>query len=89
MQRTADQYGDVVRLGFGVGRRRLIVHLLRTPDAFQHVLLTNPANYQRATNYRTLEALLGKGLLTNEGESWTRQRRLIQPSFARRQARRG
>jgi cytochrome P450 len=84
MVATADQYGDAVRLGFGLGSRRIVMTLLRTPDALQHVLLTNQANYVKAPTYETLEALLGKGLLTNEGESWERQRRLIQPSFARR-----
>jgi cytochrome P450 len=84
MVATADRYGDAVRLGFGLGSRRIVITLVRTPDAMQHVLVTNQNNYVKAPTYETLEALLGKGLLTNEGASWERQRRLIQPSFARR-----
>src|SRR5689334_11769584 len=66
IQMTAARYGDVTRLHFGFGSRRQVVHLLVAPEHFQHVLLGNQANYRRATTYETLEALLGKGLLTNE-----------------------
>jgi len=40
--------------------------------------------YRKATQYRLIAAVTGEGLLTNEGEPWARNRRLIQPIFAKR-----
>lgn len=51
------------------------------PEAIQHVLVKNHRNYLKSPAYRELELALGKGLLTNEGDSWFRQRRLAQPAF--------
>ncbi len=56
--------------------------LVSHPDHVRHVLQHNPGNY--AKGYDKLRALLGNGLVLNEGESWLRQRRLMQPAFHRR-----
>lgn len=61
------------------------VYLLSKPDDVAHVLVSNQQNYVKApVTYRPLMGLLGNGLLTNEGEDWLRQRKLVQPMFARR-----
>jgi cytochrome P450 len=75
-----EPYGDVVRWSLA-GRP---FYLLRSPAHVEHVLISNQAAYGKSSDYELLSVLLGKGLLTNEGESWTRQRRLIQPMFAKR-----
>lgn len=74
-----DRFGDVVRYRAG----RLWIYLVSHPDDVQHVLQGNWKNYRKGIFNQPLVPLLGKGLLTNEGESWLRQRRLLQPAFHR------
>src|SRR5215471_2095608 len=50
-----------------------------------HVLTANQDNYVKAFTYRPLRALVGNGLLTSEGETWRRHRRLVWPVFSRRE----
>ena len=59
--------------------------LLNDPDAIQHVLVRNPANYRRpGLSRRLLAPLLGDGLLLAEGAAWRHQRRTIAPILAPR-----
>jgi cytochrome P450 len=58
--------------------------LVSDAEAVEHVLVRNHANYdKRLFDYRVLKRLLGEGLLTADGESWKRGRRLLQPVFHR------
>ncbi|HEU5473235.1 MAG TPA: cytochrome P450 [Actinophytocola sp.] len=75
------EYGDRVRVPSVGGH---LVFVLARPDDVAHVLVANQGNYVKAPTYRPLKELLGDGLLTNEGDGWARQRRLVQPMFARR-----
>ena len=56
----------------------------RSPDHVEHVFIAGHDKYRKATHYRLIAAVTGEGLLTNEGEPWARNRRLIQPIFAKR-----
>jgi cytochrome P450 len=69
-----------------VHRRVLGKHYFfsRSPSHVEHVFISAHDRYRKSTHYRLLAAVTGEGLLTNEGESWARQRRLIQPVFTRR-----
>lgn len=68
-----------VRLPVG---RVLLVH---EPAAIRRVLLDNAGNYQKdVLQRRVLSAGLDDGLLSAEGEQWSRQRRILAPLFARR-----
>ncbi len=73
------EYGDAAY--FRVANRRSM--LLSHPEDIERVLVTE--NRQFIKNYALifLRPLLGNGLLLNEGASWLRQRRLIQPAFAK------
>jgi cytochrome P450 len=60
-------------------RRTIIVN---EPGAIRHVLLDNASNYVKTElTRRLLEPGLGRGLLTTEGETWRRHRRIMAPSF--------
>jgi len=64
------------------GRRRFLVN---EPAAIKHVLLDNAANYRKTEiTRRILEPGLGRGLITSEGETWRRHRRIMSPAFDHR-----
>jgi len=76
----ATHYGDVVDLTFGPR-----TYLLNNPEDIRYVLEVNHLNYtktRRLTN-RSGQILSGKGLLTSSGTAALRQRRILQPIFAR------
>lgn len=76
----AQRYGDVVRFRLGPLTPYLVTH----PSDVQRVLQEHSAQYtKRAPSYLLVRRLAGNGLLTNNGESWLRQRRLAQPAFHR------
>lgn len=79
--RDLASYGDAAELTYMPGRRLFI---LSRPEYVEHVLARNQDNYVKAFTYRPLRAVLGDGLLTSEGATWRRHRRVIQPMFSHR-----
>ena len=75
----ARDYGDVVPIR--VPRRRLV--LLSHPDLIEEVLTAHARRTTKTALLQTLRTVLGDGLLLSEGDTWLRQRRLIQPAFHR------
>ncbi|MFD8244970.1 cytochrome P450 [Nocardia sp. NPDC059691] len=74
-------------LHYGSVRLRLAhqhVHLLVEPEHIEQVLVSRAGRYEKGVSYRSLNHLLGPGLLTSGGELWKRQRALIKPAFTRR-----
>lgn len=76
-QKVWRDYGDLVHLRMGPLHQYLLVQ----PDHVRHVLVSNVDNYCKGIGFRKLKLTLGNGLFLNEGESWQRQRRLMQPPF--------
>jgi len=72
-------HGDVVRFRFGPFE----YYLVSDPAVVKRVLVDNAKAYRKSRNYLGLKILLGEGLLTSEGETWRRQRKLAQPAFHR------
>jgi cytochrome P450 len=56
----------------------LVIH---NPDDIRHVLLSHRGNYVKGVGLERVRVLLGNGLIVNDGESWMRQRRMMQPVF--------
>jgi cytochrome P450 len=76
LTRCAQDFGDIVPLRLGLTS----ACLLTNPDYIEQVL-TDRQQFIKSPGFRVLKTLLGEGLLTNEGDSWLRQRRLAQPVF--------
>jgi cytochrome P450 len=68
----------------GISRVRLgnfhYVHVSE-PAYIEHVFLNADKRYIKGRDNRNLKFLLGNGLLTNDGDFWLKQRRLMQPLF--------
>jgi cytochrome P450 len=78
--RSAREHGDVVTLRLG-GRTGF---MLNHPDLIEQVLVTEQRNFvKHSWFWRHVTAVFGSGLLTNEGDPWLAQRRMIQPAFHR------
>lgn len=73
-------YGDFIY----APRLNAPAYLLSHPDHVGYVLQANHRNYRRSRNSDKLRRPLGNGLITNDGASWLKQRRLMQPAFHRR-----
>jgi cytochrome P450 len=76
----AQRYGDFVAVPVG----SLPVFLVNHPEGVKNVLQDHHRRYSKDTiQYNALSTITGRGLLTNDGSSWLRQRRLTQPAFSR------
>jgi cytochrome P450 len=77
LPRCAREFGDIASFRFGPRRLVLVNH----PNLIEQILVTDARHYRKHAGQRLVRALLGDGLVTSEGETWLRQRRLAQPPF--------
>jgi len=76
------RHGDTYRVY--VPARRSYTYVIHHPDDVKRVLVSNHRNYTKGLGLDRVKILLGKGIMTSEGELWTRQRYMMQPLFHRR-----
>src|SRR4051812_4686879 len=69
-------FGDVV--GIDLPYKAI---LFFKPEHIRHFLKDNAQNYHKSSLYDNLAPILGKGLVTSEGELWKKQRRIVAPEF--------
>jgi cytochrome P450 len=75
----AREYGDVVALALG----RQNAFFVNDPEIIRDIFITHQGKFKKSRMLERARVLLGNGLLTAEGESHKRQRRLVQPAFHR------
>jgi len=82
LEQLFEEYGPVVRLRLGW----LPTYMFVDPDLIEEVLLEKWDSFHKdRISQRSLNDLLGEGLLTAEGERWRRSRKMMAPSLQRRQ----
>jgi cytochrome P450 len=74
------EYGDFVRT-----RLPLQLYFVADPACIEEILVKKAEVFRKDRTSRLLSRVVGNGLLVNEGDSWRRQRRLLQPAFHHRQ----
>ena len=79
LDHVAKTYGDLVPMRMFMNTAYLLNH----PKHIEHVLQTNYRNYRKTRMMDKFKPILGEGLFISEDELWTRQRKLVQPSFHR------
>jgi len=76
------RHGDIYRVF--VPARKAYTYVVHHPDDVKRVLVSNHRNYTKGVGLDRVKILLGRGLMTSEGEMWKRQRYMMQPFFHRR-----
>jgi cytochrome P450 len=73
------RYGAFVRT-----RLPLQLYFVADPACIEEILVKKADGFRKDRTSRLLSRVVGQGLLVNEGASWRRQRRLLQPAFHHR-----
>ena len=73
-------YGDI----FQYRSFHLPVCFVNDPAVIEEVLVTSGHQFIHGRGVQANPRFLGRGLLTNEGEAWRQQRRIMMPSFHQR-----
>ena len=76
------RHGDTYRVF--VPARGSYTYVIHHPDDIKRVLVANHRNYTKGVGLDRVRILLGKGIMTSEGELWRRQRYMMQPYFHRK-----
>jgi len=72
-----EQYGDIARLQGGP----YCAHLVTQPEHIKYVLQDNARNYRLGSAFDQTTPVVGRGLTTNSGPTWLKQRRMVQSAF--------
>lgn len=72
------ELGDIVEIGHRANRKMFV---LNHPDLIKEVLVNKASSFRKGKGLQIAGKFLGQGLLTSEGDTHKRQRRLMQPQF--------
>lgn len=75
--RLSREYGGVASARMG----NLTMTLVSDPDAVRAVFLAPDLFQRRTRDHAWLRELLGRGLVTSEGEAWAAHRRVLMPAY--------
>jgi cytochrome P450 len=79
VEKRFEEFGDVYRAQNPDGS---YLYVVRKAEHCREVLATKSASYRKQHSaFERLSAVLGEGLVTTDGDTWKRQRRLVQPAF--------
>ncbi|KAL1746488.1 cytochrome P450 [Schizophyllum fasciatum] len=79
-----ERYGGIVRYEGAFGEQRLFIS---DPKALHYIMQTSGYGFMRSEDRKeNMRTLLGKGILTVEGDDHRRQRRIMLPCFGRAEA---
>ncbi len=77
------EHGDLVRLRIMPG---FALFIAMHPDHVEHIVSIHQNRYPKADFFlKPMGLVQGQGLFSSEGESWLRNRRLMQPAFHQKQ----
>jgi cytochrome P450 len=80
----ASKLGDVVQLDLP----KIRVLLVNDPEKLDHVLTHHNVYTKETADYDSIRKVTRSGLISSGGPHWLRQRRIMQPAFARQNVRR-
>src|SRR5918993_4299970 len=80
LKKITVKYGDVSHFKFGP---RLHVYLINNPYLIENILVRHNQYFIKSPGLQLAKRVIGNGLITNEGESHSKQRRLVQQAFTR------
>jgi len=77
------RYGDTYFVDSSDGSEPGL-YVFRHPDHLEQVLVTKARSFSKQHSaFRVIGQVLGNGLLNSDGDTWRRQRRLVQPAFGK------
>ncbi len=80
IREVIEKYSEIAQVRTPAGRT---VILTGNDTLALHVTKTNQANYQKVTQRGAFVDILGQGLVITDGARWLKDRRVMQPKFAR------
>lgn len=79
LKAAVDEHGPLVHVRLGPATMTVVAH----PEDLKRVLQERGKQYIRGRSIEGIRPLLGNGLPLSDGEFWLRQRRTMQPAFAK------
>ncbi len=81
LQRAVAAHGDMLCIWSNDRQNPSL--FLNEPEAIRRVLVSNHSNYVKGVGFERVKMLLGNGIIVSDGETWRRQRTMMQPAFSR------